>query len=159
MVILGVLAVAAVPALRPDLPEDDDLTAATRTLETVFRLARDSAARGGAPVTVVVDSATARVWFVVPPVPGEAGDDALVEAPERTPELRGAAAGGGTRPAFEPGAELDLPRSVRLELTRARATFTLTPRGLALGDSVTLRRGGAAIVLTLDPWTGDVVAF
>lgn len=157
LLILGALAAAAVPALRAGMAADDDLTAAARTLEAVFRLARDSAARGGAPVTVVIDSATHRVWFVVPPRPGSVEDDELAPAPqqmERSSTLRRA-----TTEAFDPGAPLELPRSVRLELTRARASFTITPHGLALGDSLRLRSGAGAILLTLDPWTADVLAF
>jgi prepilin-type N-terminal cleavage/methylation domain-containing protein len=157
LLILAALAAATVPALRSELAPDDELTAATRTLEAVFRLARDSAARGGAPVTVVIDSVTQQVWFVVPPRPGSAADDELAEVPERAP--RPGTLGRADTPAFEPGAILDLPRDVRLEVSRARARFTITPHGLALGDSLTLRRGASAIHLTLDPWTADVLAF
>ena len=57
------LAVAgAVPAYR-SLGEVDDLTQATRRVETLFRLARDSAIRSGLPVTVVIDSIDGLVWI------------------------------------------------------------------------------------------------
>ncbi|MEX0892848.1 MAG: GspH/FimT family pseudopilin [Gemmatimonadota bacterium] len=157
LLILAVVAAATVPALRSEMAPDDDLTAAVRTFEAVFRLARDSAARGAAPVTVVLDSATHHVWFVVPPRPGGVDDTELAAAPERM--ARVAPVRRGTPSAFEPGAALELPASVRLELTRARARFTLTPHGLALGDSLVLRSGTRSVLLTLDPWTGDVLAF
>lgn len=131
-VVLGILAVAAgaaVPAFRRLIAEDD-MTVATRRVQTLFQLARDSAVRGGAPVTVHVDSVSGLVWLHVR---------------------------GVFNPADAAGTSLELPRGVRLELSQARARFTFAPSGAAFADSLLLRGPTATRLVTLDPWTGDVL--
>ena len=60
--ILALIAVVAVPAFRRWVQEDD-LTVATRRVEALLTLARDSAIRGGAPVSIVIDSVSGMVWL------------------------------------------------------------------------------------------------
>lgn len=140
-----------------------DIDDATRRLETLFRLARDSAVRAGTSVTVIIDSAGGRVWLDAltsagaedwePPVTSSrmAGVRPATSRPRSTGPSR--AAGEETRAA---DAYLDLPVGVRLELPRARASFTFAPGGQFSGDSVVLRSGLETRTITLDPWTGDV---
>jgi general secretion pathway protein H len=132
IVVLAILAVAAavsVPALRALTADEPEIETATRRFEALFKVARDSALRAGTPVTVVIDSASGRVWLTA----------------------RGVAAD----PAE--GLELELPAGVRLQLGVARARFRFTPGGGALADSVVLRTSMETRLLTLNPWSGDVV--
>ena len=158
--ILALVAAVAVPAFRRWVREDD-LTLATRRIEALFTLARDSAIRGGAPVSVVLDSVSGRVWLdalrsgdeveelVVPPAPGSTATPAW----------------GGTAPRPNPretnvedeGTSLELPSSVKLEVPRARARFTFGPGGAAWADTLVLRTMMETRIVSLDPWTGDVV--
>jgi prepilin-type N-terminal cleavage/methylation domain-containing protein len=147
LIVLSVIAVAAVPAFL-DSPQEDELTVATRRVEALFRLARDSAARGGRPVTVVIDSASGRVWLDV----AGAGAGAAALPSLRVSTLR-------LRPARqEPGDELGLPAGVSLQLAAARARFTFAPTGAAMADSLLVMSPAGARLVTINPWTGDVVA-
>lgn len=128
LLIVAVATAAVVPALRGP-PRDDEMTAAARQLDDLFRLARDSALRGGGRVTVAIDSTSSRVWLF-------AGSDI---------SLAGA------------GAQLELPPGVRIELSRARAEFEFMPGGAAFGDSLVLRSGATDALVTIDPWTGHAV--
>lgn len=174
IVVLVILAVGtglAVPAFRSWFQEDD-LTVATHRIEALFQVARDSAIRSGLPVTVVIDSATGRVWLDVPmrddedtvAVEADVGyfdavrDDRaapLPSATERASSLRSAMTGVAGAD-FAGGESLALPSTVRLELTRARARFTIAPGGNAFADTLLLRTTMAERRVTLDPWTADV---
>lgn len=153
VVVLLILAVAmavAVPAFVQPAPEDA-MTEATGRIEALFRFARDSAARSGLPVVVAIDSASGDAWVY----PVREHDDVVshttssrlpIRAPgtlQRQAALREAA-----------GESLELPPSVRLELTRARAQFVFRPAGATYGDSLVLRHGSTVRVITIDPWTG-----
>jgi prepilin-type N-terminal cleavage/methylation domain-containing protein len=141
LLVLSATVALTLPAfLEP--PADDDMTVATRRVESLFRLARDSAARGGRRVSVVIDSATSRVWLDVPGV--------FAPDTNRTTTLRGSAG-----PA---GEDLELPRGVRLQLSTTRATFTFAPSGAAFADSLRLVTSLGSRVITIHPWTGDVHA-
>lgn len=129
MLIMTLVAGVTVPALLAGREADDDLTGAVRRVEELFRLARDSAIRGGTAVTVVMDSATSLVWLV----------------PDRAPEGMD-------------GTALDLPASVEVRLGQTRARFTFLPTGATIGDSIVIAHADATVRLTLDPWTGDVIA-
>lgn len=135
----GILALGtalAVPAFL-SLVQDDDLTRATRAVESLFRIARDSAIAGGRPVTVVIDSVTGSVWLDVVRRPGE-GLEGVDEGPLDV-------------------ASLDLPGAVRFEVPAARTRFTFAPSGQAFGEHVLLASPLGRRVVTLDRWTGDVV--
>jgi len=155
------LAVAvAVPAFR-SLGEVDDLTLATRRVETLFRMARDSAIRSGLAVTVVIDSVDGLVWIDTREPLGLSSAevrDALAypdQAP--VPGLVSALLRGQNDDEFlEPGSPIGLPRTVRMELPRARARFPFEPTGAALADSLVLSRPFAPRAVIVDPWTGDV---
>lgn len=164
VVVLGILSVAmavAVPAFLSWL-EDDDLADATSRIEALFTLARDSAIHSGAPVMVVIDSATTRVW-----IEAVAGESARDTAPAAMAPRSGAGAARlsglvtmRTRRRaddIEPGESLELPSSVRLVMTRARARFTFAPGGGAFADTLVLRAPAGERVVTLSRWTGDVL--
>lgn len=155
------LAVAvAVPAYR-SLGEVDDLTRATRRVETLFRLARDSAIRSGLPVTVVIDSIDGLVWIdTVEPLGLSSPEvrDALAY-PDYAPEpgmLSALVGDQNDDELLEPGSPIGLPGTVHMELPRARARFTFEPTGAALADTLLLSGPLATRVVTVDPWTGDV---
>ena len=156
------LAVAiAVPAFR-SLGEVDDITQATRRVETLFRFARDSAIRSGLPVTVVIDSVDGLVWIDTREPLGLSSAevrDALAYpdyAPE--PDVLSAFVRGQNDDEFlEPGSPIGLPSTIRMELPRARARFTFEPTGAALADTLLLSGPLATRVITVDPWTGDVI--
>jgi prepilin-type N-terminal cleavage/methylation domain-containing protein len=160
LIIISMGAALAVPAFRSFF-QQDDLTEATHTFETLFSFARDSAIRGGLPVTVLVDSTSGRVWLDSP-------------SPDIDPDTMPQASPGGafgsqalhamgpaTRriESVDDGEPLDLPASVRIALTRARARFTFEPSGAAFADSILLTTTTGQRLLTLNRWTGDVVVF
>ena len=60
--------------------------------------------------------------------------------------------------ALENGTSLELPASVQLQLGVMRARFTFLPTGATMADSLVLVSGATQLVVTLDPWTGDVLA-
>ena len=144
MVILAVMTSLAVPAFRSWVDEDD-LTVATRRIDTLFRLARDSAVRSGTPMTVWIDSASARVWLV--PV-------ILDSAATAPPVTR---AGRSEVTALGAGEDIGFPASIHLQLSRARASFRFAPSGAVFADTLVLATAAASRRITLNPWTGDVV--
>jgi prepilin-type N-terminal cleavage/methylation domain-containing protein len=163
VVVLGILAVVAavtVPAFLRDV-EPDDMTRAERRIEALFRLARDSAIRGGVAVTVVVDSITGRVWLDVPPPPSVVDsllDHARIAGVGTTGLGARVRLGGKTRAeAVAVGESLELPPSIRLHLPRARARFTFSPGGSAFADSLVLFGRSDSVLVTVDPWTADAI--
>jgi len=158
MVVFGILAITtavAVPAFR-SLLNEDDLTTATRRVEALFQLARDSAIRGGEPVTVVMDSMSGNVWLDVPAVSEPfAEPDAGMEFRIGT-EFRASGAMFAEKP--DSGESLSLPSTVRIELGRARARFTFAPTGAAYADTLVLHSSLGERHITLNRWTGDVIA-
>jgi len=160
LLIISIAVGVAVPAFL-NLGRTDDLTAATRRVHTLFRLARASAIRSGLPVAVVIDSVTGLVW-VDTPRPIQLGSRAGGQAPvslfdQRDPSTALALLGGqAALEALEPGQPLGLPRGVRMELPRARARFTFQPTGAALADTLLLAGPFGVRAVTIDAWTGDV---
>lgn len=156
IVILSLMAAVAVPAFRR-MVQPDELRDAVGRVEALFRLARDSAIASGRAVTVVIDSVTGHVWLDSPR--RESVADSLLP-PDRydpfAPALRMSAL-PRREEAVDTGQSLELPSSVRLELSRARARFTFEPGGNAFADSLVLRTNTSAVLLTADAWTGDVV--
>ena len=154
LVILSLMAAVAVPAFRR-MVQPDELRDAVGRVEALFRLARDSAITSGRAVTVVIDSVTGHVWL---DSPRESADSLL--PPERydpfSPAFRLSAL-PRREEAVDTGQALDLPPSVRLELSHARAKFTFEPGGNAFADSLVLRTSTAAVLVTADYWTGDAV--
>jgi len=162
MLILAIMSAVAVPAFK-SLFEEDDLTSATHRVEALFRLARDSAIRGGQPVTVVIDSVSGFIWLDTPNVI-PASDTATAAWSEasafgRLPGGALAAGVGDPKEYVRPGEPLGLPSSVELVLTRARARFTFAPGGSAFADTLVLRTGLEARVVTVNRWTGDAIVF
>jgi prepilin-type N-terminal cleavage/methylation domain-containing protein len=150
LLIVAVATAVTVPAfLQPR--QDDALIDATGRIEALFRLARDSAARGGVPIVVAIDSATSAAWLY--PEWEDAGDAAAATPSSRLPPR---APGALQRRAAQQaaGESLELPPSVRLELSKARARFVFRPAGATYGDSLVLRQGGSVRLITVDPWTG-----
>jgi type II secretion system protein H len=155
LVVLALAAAVAVPAFRR-LFEEDELTTAVGRVEMLFKVARDSAIASGTPVTVMIDSVTGHVWIDAPRA--ESAADALTASPVDpfAPVFRMSAI-PRREEAVDTGQSLELPPSVRLELTRARARFTFTPGGGAFADSLMLTTNLGAVLVTADPWTGDAV--
>jgi Tfp pilus assembly protein FimT len=145
-VIVALATALSVPAWRRWFQEDD-MTVATRRIEALFRLARDSAIRGGEPVTVVIDSVTGHVWLDAPRPPLIADS---MYAPRTTLSVERAA-------EESKGESLELPLSVTIELTQARARFEFAPSGAAYADSLVLKAPMGLRLITVNPWTGDVV--
>ena len=142
LIILAVMGALAVPAFQR-LVEEDDLTVAIRRVEALFKIARDSAVNSGAPVTVWVDSATSNVWLISTR-PDSAAVDTVPQ--RRAGEFR-----------LTPGEPMPLPEAVHIELTKARARFRFAPSGAVFADSLVLRTMTDSLLITLNPWTGDVV--
>jgi len=138
IVVLAVLAVTtglAVPAFRKWV-EEDDITTATRQIESLFRIARDSAIRSGVAMTVAIDSATSRVWLI------PAVDDSVATMQNDTAAL---------------GEVLALPQTVSLQLSKLRAHFRFAAGGAVFGDSLWIETPYERRLITLNPWTGDVI--
>ena len=158
VVVLLILAVAmavAVPAfVQPARP--DDLTDATGRIDALFRFARDSAARSGLTVVVAIDSATGGAWVY----PEREQDDVASDGTSSRLPIRAPGALQRQAALREAASEsLELPPSVRLELSGARARFVFRPAGATYGDSLVLRHGSALRVITVDPWTGHARAW
>jgi prepilin-type N-terminal cleavage/methylation domain-containing protein len=179
LLVLVLGALVAVPAFRgAGSNADDGLAQATRRLEVLFGLARDSAIRAGTPVTLLIDSVAGRLWLDARESHGAADWEGAGENTGgglASSTLGGAAglsglgagaAGRRIRPSGlerpgsgTEGTRLELPAGVELVLPRARARFTFLPSGAVQGDSVILRSGSVVRVITLNPWTGDAVAY
>jgi type II secretory pathway pseudopilin PulG len=163
LLIISIAVGVAVPAYL-SLGDQDDLTRATRRVETLFRLARDSAIRSGLPVTVVIDSVTELVWIDTPRRI-QLGSRDLPEEEfslfEETDSISNLALLGGDEAleALKPGQALDLPDGVRMELPRARARFTFEPTGAALADTLLLTGVFGVRAVVIDAWTGDVKVY
>jgi prepilin-type N-terminal cleavage/methylation domain-containing protein len=153
MLIIAVATAVAVPALLPP-PEADDVTDAVARIDALFRAARDSAVRGGAPLLVTIDSATGAVWVLadrhVEPEDAASPRPGALRAQGRLQRTAGDAAAGTS---------LELRPSVRLELNSARARFLFSPAGASFGDTLVVRSGAHARSVRLDPWSGNAVAY
>ena len=157
LLIISIAAALAAPAFRSFF-EEDDLTAATHRFETLFAFARDSAIHGGRPVTVLVDSVSGRVWLDTPAADIDPDTMPAVE-PGRAFGSQAMRPGTQRMDGVDEGEPLDLPASIRIELTKARARFTFAPSGAAYADSLVLSSTLGTRLLTLNPWTGDVVVW
>ena len=144
LIILGAMAAVAAPAFRTP-PEEDDLTYATHEIENLLKLARDSAVSGSAPVTLLIDSATSRAWLV-----GTFRESAPNDAAQ---EIHASDLLAG----LQLGSPIELPASVRIQLSKTRVRFTFGPSGAAYADSIELRSAYGNKLITVDPWTGNVV--
>jgi type II secretory pathway pseudopilin PulG len=150
----------AVPAFL-GLSQRDDLTKATQRVQTLFRLARDSAISSGLPVTVVIDSVSELVWIDTPKRI-QLGSQEEFEAPvslfDDEIDAADLALLGGAEAleALVPGESIGLPEGIRMELPRARARFTFDPTGSALADTLLISGPFGVRAVTIDAWTGDV---
>jgi len=171
-VIIAAAGAIAVPAFRA-LYEEDDLDVATKRVELLMRLARDSALRSGRTVTVVVDSVSGLVWLDSPaaepldrePAGGavggilQAGSFRSATGGTRTATMGTVARAGwgGAGQTVEPGTDLELPPGVEIQLASARAHFRFAPTGVSFADSLLLNASGVLRLITIDRSTGDVV--
>ena len=160
LLIISLAVGVAVPAFL-SLGRTDSLTAATRRVETLFRLARDSAISSGLPVTIVIDSVTGLVWVDTPRhirLGSQPANDTLISLFDRSDPATTLALLGGQAAleALVPGQPLGLPEGVEMELPRARSRFTFEPTGAALSDTLLLTGSFGIRAVTIDPWTGDV---
>jgi hypothetical protein len=160
LTIIALAVGVAVPAFL-SLGQRDELTRATQRVQTLFRLARDSAISSGLPVTVVIDSVSELVWIDTP-TRIQLGSQLGPEAPvslfdDVSSELDLALLGGEeVLEALVPGEPIGLPDGIRMELPRARARFTFDPTGAALADTLLLTGPFGTRAVTIDAWTGDV---
>ena len=179
LLIIAVMGSVAAPAFLKE-PEPPDMDAAQARMEALFRMARDSAVRSATPVTVVLDSLSGLVWLdartrlaadlpVTQDAPDTNGQRPSGVNADGSIRLRteGTFGGGSTLgsglaglPALRPsenGESLELPATVTLELYQARTSFTFSPSGSVVGDSLKLKgRGGEERLITVDPWNGRV---
>jgi type II secretory pathway pseudopilin PulG len=160
LTIIALAVAIAVPAyLR--LGQQDELTRASQRIETLFRLARDSAISSGLPVTVVIDSVSELVWIDTPKRI-LLGSQAETEPPTSLfDDVRDSVdlsllGGEGVLEELVPGQPIGLPDGVRMELPRARARFTFEPTGAALADTLLLAGPFGVRAVAIDAWTGDV---
>lgn len=142
LIILGVMAAVIIPAFRTP-PAEDDLTAATHQIESLLKLARDSAVHASSPMTLVIDSATARAWLV----------GSFTGISEAQTEIHASDLLAG----LQLGSEIGLPAGVRIQLSKTRARFTFGEGGAAFADSLELRSVYGNRLITVDPWTGDII--
>jgi type II secretory pathway pseudopilin PulG len=160
LTVISLAVAVAVPAFL-SLGKRDELTQASQRVQTLFRLARDSAISSGLAVTVVIDSVSELVWI---DTPARINLGSREEPQEPLSlfdqELSGAdlalLGGDEVLEALVPGEPLGLPDGVRMELPRARARFTFEPTGAALADTLLLTGTFGTRAVTIDPWTGDV---
>jgi type II secretory pathway pseudopilin PulG len=150
----------AVPAFLR-LGQRDELAQASLRVQTLFRLARDSAISSGLPVTVVIDSVSELVWIDTPRrirLGSQADPEAPVSLFDEVRDSLNLALLGGEEvlEALVPGQPIGLPQGVRMELPRARSRFTFEPTGAALSDTLLLTGPFGTRAVTIDAWTGDV---
>jgi prepilin-type N-terminal cleavage/methylation domain-containing protein len=160
MLIIALATSLAVPAFR-DYFRQDDMTEATDRMRALFQLARDSAVRSGLPVTVVIDSISGLVWLDAP-VPPALDEEIALPQTMAAPRLStpGFAVPGTLRgDVFVQGESIELPPTVLMELTRARALFAFQPTGRVFADTVYLRASMRTVLITADRWTGDLLAY
>jgi hypothetical protein len=160
LTIIALAVGVAVPAFL-SLGRKDDLTVASQRVQTLFRLARDSAISSGLPVTVVIDSVSELVWIDAPKriqLGSQPGPEAPVSLFDDVTDAADLALLGGQEvlEALVPGRPIGLPDGVRMELPRARARFTFEPTGAALADTLVLSGAFGVRAVTIDAWTGDV---
>ena len=160
LTIIALAVGVAVPAFL-GLGRRNELTMASQRVQTLFRLARDSAISSGLPVTVVIDSVSELVWIDTPKriqLGSRSGSEAPVSLfDENTNAADLALLGGeGILDALVPGEPIGLPEGVRMELPRARARFTFEPTGAALADTLLLTGPFGVRAVIIDAWTGDV---
>lgn len=128
MLVMGIAAAVAVPALRPS--DEQSAGAAAETLRAVYGEARAASARRGEPVRVELETAT--------------DSFAIIAEPE-----------GGARRVLRAG-RLPLPEDASIAGGRdGRARARFTPLGRARADRVTLIHGAERRVVEVDEWTGD----
>jgi type II secretory pathway pseudopilin PulG len=160
LTIIALAVGVAVPAFL-GLAQRDDLTQATQRIQTLFRLARDSAISSGLPVTVVIDSVSELVWIDTPKRI-QLGSQEEFESPaslfDDPVDAADLALLGGEEAleALVPGEPVGLPDGIRMELPRARARFTFEPTGAALADTLLISGPFGVRAVTIDAWTGDV---
>lgn len=167
LVILSVMTALAIPAFLRD-PVRTDMDDAQSRLEILFRMARDSAVRSASEVTVAFDSVTGYAWFDVPTAPSTqaAGGGSMTGG--GLPLRAGGSFGGGStlgsglagaRRASTVGEPIGLRPGITLQMFKARALFTFSPGGTVVGDSLLVRGPNGEIRrITLEPWTGNVLA-
>ncbi|HEX2077480.1 MAG TPA: GspH/FimT family pseudopilin [Longimicrobium sp.] len=128
VLVMGIVAAVAVPALRP--PREQSAGAAAEALRRVYADARSESAARGVPVVVVLETATDSFAVFAEP---EAGVRQVLRAGRLPLPPDGSVLGGRDG--------------------RAHARFT--PLGRARADRVTLVDGEDRLQVRVDAWTGE----
>lgn len=128
VLVMGIVAAVAVPALRP--PREQSAGAAAEALRRVYAEARSESAARGIPVVVVLETATDSFAVFAEPEPG-------------------------VRQVLRAGRLPLPPEGSVLGGREGRAHARFTPVGRARADRVTLVDGDHRLEVRVDAWTGE----
>ncbi len=135
LTIIGIVAAAVVPALRPLDVRRDVLVESRSALISVLTTARRRAITDARTLTLTLDPETARYWIHE----AEPTDSVSATAP------------------LDSAASLGLPEGVTLMGSARRALFVFSPNGTVSGEPIAIRVGSRVQPIALDPWTGALV--
>lgn len=135
LTIIGIVAAAVVPALRPSSARRDVLVESRSALVSVLTSARRRAIADARTLTLTVDPETARYWMHET----EPTDSVSATAP------------------LDSAISLRLPEGVTLMGSAARVHFVFSPSGTVSGEPIAIRVGSRVQPIALDPWTGVLV--
>jgi prepilin-type N-terminal cleavage/methylation domain-containing protein len=125
LAILAMMAALAAPAVG-SLGREDPRARLGREVVTLLERSRATALERGEPVSVTLDPATGRYWVALE---GDVPDDLVTGS-------------------------LQLPPDVRLYAAQPRLRFSFYPTGGCDPDTVVVRGGESAVLVTADRWTG-----
>jgi type II secretion system protein H len=135
LTIIGIVAAAVAPALRPLGARRDVLVESRSTLMSMLTSARRRAIADARTLTLTLDPETARYWLHE----AESTDSVSATAP------------------LDSAASLALPEGVTLMGSASRAHFVFSPSGTVSGEPIAIRVGSRVQPIALDPWTGVLV--
>jgi len=132
LTIIGIVAAAVAPALRPLGTRRDALVESRDALMSVLTRARRRAIANARTLTLTLDPETARYWM---------------HETEPTDSV------SATTP-LDSAVSLGLPDGVTLMGSTRRAHFVFSPSGTVSGEPIAIRVGSRVQPIALDPWTG-----
>ncbi|HKN67444.1 MAG TPA: type II secretion system protein [Gemmatimonadaceae bacterium] len=135
LTIIGIVAAAVVPALRPLGVRRDVLVESRSALMSVLTSARRRAITDATTLTLTLDPETARYW--------------MHEAEPTDSMIRGA--------HFDSASVFGFPEGVTLTGSAPRLHFVFSPSGTVSGEPIAIRVGSRVQPIALDPRTGALV--